>query len=148
MTEPKKKRGRPVTGKAKTVGERSAAYRHRKKAEIEALKRDVTITKPPVIGRLEAQIILLNAELITRSNDLDAARNEIAALKRELAIAPRHRTAALPKIPPKTPAAIVRNLQESEKVLRRKFAQAERLQNDVVAIERQYRQTVASCKNL
>jgi len=79
--EQKRARGRPIKGDAKTDAYRQAAYRARKKGEIEALKRDVARNTPPAIGRLEAQIILLNAALMTRSDDLEEARQEIYALK-------------------------------------------------------------------
>ena len=79
--EQKRGRGRPVKEHKKTPAERQAAYRARKKVEIEALKRNVTQKRPPTIGILEAQVVLLNAELLTRTNQLEAAQNEIAGLK-------------------------------------------------------------------
>jgi len=82
--EQKRGRGRPATGHAKTDANRQAAYRARKKTEIEKLKRDVARNTPPAIGRLEAQIILLNADLIARSDKLDEARQQIYALQKEI----------------------------------------------------------------
>ena len=55
---------------------------------------------------------------------------------------------SLPSIPQKTPASIVRSLKESEKILRKKYAQIAKLEKDTVAIESHFRQTVDECKRL
>ena len=55
---------------------------------------------------------------------------------------------SLPSIPQKAPASIVRSLKESEKILRKKYAQIAKLEKDTVAIESHFRQTVDECKRL
>ena len=140
-------RGRPSTGNAKTAADRQAAYRTRKKAEIEALKRDVTKNIPPSIGRMEAQIILLNAELLTRSDELEVARREIAALKNK-SKNQQPGVDILPVIPTKASASIVRELTEAQALRKKKLAQIAKLQKDADSIDGWFRQTVASCKNL
>ncbi len=57
-------------------------------------------------------------------------------------------TNILPAIPTKTPTSIVRELKEAETLRKRKLAQIAKLQKDADGIERWYRQTVASCKNI
>jgi hypothetical protein len=54
----------------------------------------------------------------------------------------------LPPIPAKTPTSIVRDLKESEKILRKKLVQIEKLEKDAAAIEKSFRQTVEDYKKL
>lgn len=84
MPEPNP-RGRPKIKGALTGAQRAAKYRAKKAAEIAALKRDVTKIKPVAVGRLEAQVILLNSQLLTKANELDEAYDRIAALEKETA---------------------------------------------------------------
>ncbi len=55
---------------------------------------------------------------------------------------------ALPVIPTKAPASIVRELSEADTLRKKKLAQIAKLQKDADGIESWYRQTVAACKNL
>ena len=80
-----KPRGRPKLKGALSGAERAAKYRAKKAAQIVALKRDVTKIKPVSVGRLEAQVILLNSQLLTRADELEQAWNKIAALEKEIA---------------------------------------------------------------
>ena len=65
-----------------------------------------------------------------------------------LRVTGRKAAGSLPPIPPKTPASIVRSLKESEKILRKKYAQIAKLEKDATAIESHFRQTVEECKRL
>ena len=65
-----------------------------------------------------------------------------------LRVTDRKASGNLPPIPPKTPASIVRSLKESEKILRKKYAQIAKLEKDAAAIESHFRQTVDECKRL
>ena len=80
-----KQRGRPKLKDALSGAERAARHRAKKAAEIAALKRDVTKIKPVAVGRLEAQVMLLNSQLLTRADELEQAWNEISKLKAEIA---------------------------------------------------------------
>jgi len=68
--------------------------------------------------------------------------------RRALPVTAEEKTVSLPRIPAKTPESIVRDLKQSEKILLRKRAQIEKLENEAAAIEKGFRETVAACKNL
>jgi hypothetical protein len=68
--------------------------------------------------------------------------------KKALLVTERERRAVLPAIPARTPASIVRDLKEAEKIWRKKLVQIETLEKDAAAIEKGYRQTVEECKRL
>ena len=79
-----KQRGRPKLKDALNGAERAARYRAKKATEIAALQRDVTKIKTFAVGRLEAQVILLNSQLLTRADELQQAWDKIAELEKEI----------------------------------------------------------------
>lgn len=83
--------------------------------------------------------------ILARSLPLPKAVTTRAA---PLPVTGRKTVGSLPPIPQKTPASIVRSLKESEKILRKKYAQIAKLEKDAAAIESHFRQTVDECKRL
>jgi hypothetical protein len=76
------------------------------------------------------------------------AKKVSAPVKQSLQVTTGVRKIVLPAIPPKMPASVARDLKEVEKVFRKKLAQIEKLERDVVAIERLFRETVAESGRL
>ncbi len=125
---------------AKTNKERQAAFREKMRQEGKhALHVWVTPVQAQHIGAILGGESPLQVTAILPPSIAAAASLPVTAPVHPL---------VLPPIPAKTPAPIMRDLQASERLLRKKQMQIEKLQKDAAAIEGRYRHTVEEWKKL
>jgi nicotinamide mononucleotide adenylyltransferase len=120
---------------AKTNTERQAEFRARMREEG---KQALHVWVSP------AQATQIQALLAGVPPATLPAKKVSAPVKQTLQVTAGVRKIVLPSIPSKTPVSIAHDLKEQEKVLRKKIAQIEKLERDTVAIERRFRETVAT----
>jgi hypothetical protein len=124
---------------AKTNKERQAEFRDKMRLEG---RQAMHVWATP------AQVTQIQAILAGQSPAPLQVTKRSTSSKKALLVTERERRAVLPAIPARTPASIVRDLKESEKILRKKLVEIEKLEKDAAAIEKGYRQTVEECKRL